>query len=112
MCLDNQPDSYTDVEAEPFAGARRQVNDEALAGLDLSDDPGAFTVEGDDGAGEDVPGAQSARFLVGDEDVAGADGEPDGRARPSSSRPFQVPSWTPAVRDSRRRIRLTRPLTS
>src|ERR1700674_3924814 len=77
ICLDNQPDSYTWFEVEGRAGARRQVHDEAFAGVDVRDHRGAFAPHQEQRARQNISSAEPVRLLVRQEDVACPDRQTD-----------------------------------
>src|ERR1700729_2155160 len=73
--LDDDPDARTGDEAKRFARARRQAHLEGRAGLDVRDDGDPFASDRPDEARQHVARAQAVRFLDGEHDVAGANGD-------------------------------------
>src|SRR5689334_16190973 len=75
--LDHQPDLAAGPEIERRPRRRRHVDFNRHADADLQPDDCTLTRQRLDRSGDDVPGAEAARLLGGDEDVAGPNRDAD-----------------------------------
>src|SRR5262249_4010566 len=75
--LDHQPDLASLPEIERRRGSRRHVDLDGHANPGAQSNDCTLARRRHNRAGDDVAGAQRPRTLGGDEDVAGADRDPD-----------------------------------